>query len=164
MTIVDSDPQHVEARHRDHYAEPLPFQVFRQTSLYVTIAVVAIVAAVALGAAAVLRDVPLLWLPVTGLVVLAGLAAPGFADGQTPVFVADQFGVRMHIREMWVGLLWSEIGELLVEPGSNVRDGRIRIITKDAKHSYLTPIGFTTSVTARETEMELARLRSAASY
>lgn len=163
MSIVDTEQQFTSARHRDNTPKPLPFQVFRRTGLYLTFAVLAGVSALALAAAAVLRDAPLLWVPAVVVLALGLIAIPGLGDSQTPVFVADQFGVRMHIREIWVGLLWREIGELIVEPSSTGRDGRIRVTTKDARHSYLTPVGFTTSVTVREAEAELARLRAAAS-
>jgi hypothetical protein len=161
---MDTHRQHVDERHPDDLVEDASFQVFRRTELYVAVVAVAAAAAIGLALAAFLRDVPWLWVPAALLLALGVVAVPGIADAQTPVFVADKYGVRMHIRDTWVGLLWREIGEVVVEPGSGRRDARIRITSKDARHIYVTPVGFTTSASVADAEVELARRRAAASY
>jgi hypothetical protein len=140
------------------------FQVFRRTGLYLGTAVVAVVAAAALAVTALVRDLSWLWVPAGALVLLGLVALPGIIDARTPVFVADRYGVRLHQKDNWVGLLWREISEVVVHPGSGVRDARIRIVGKDARQTYSSPVGFTTTVSVSEAEVELARRRGAAAY
>jgi len=142
----------------------LGFQIFRRAGLYLGTAIVAVVAAAALGVAAVLRDVPWLWVPAGALVLLGLVALPGIIDARTPVFVADRYGVRLHQRDNWVGLLWREISQVVVNPGSGLRDAHIRIVGKDARQTYSCPVGFTTTVSVAEAEVELAWRRAAAAY
>jgi hypothetical protein len=140
------------------------FQIFRRTGLYLGTAVLAVAAAAALGVAALVRDVPWLWVPAGALVLLGLVALPGIIDARTPVFVADRYGVRLHQKDNWVGLLWREISEVVVHPGGGARDARIRIVGKDARQTYSSPVGFTTTVSVAEAEVELARRRGAAAY
>jgi hypothetical protein len=140
------------------------FQIFRRTGLYLGTAVLAVVAAAALAAAALMRDVAWLWVPAGALVLLGLVALPGIIDARTTVFVADRFGVRLHQKDNWVGLLWREISEVVVHPGSIVGEARIRIVGKDARQTYSSPVGFTTTVSVAEAEVELARRRGAAAY
>ena len=94
--------------------------------------------------------------------VLALIALPGIIDGRTPVFVADRYGVRLHQGDNWVGLLWREISEIVVNPGTGGRDACIRIVAKDAHRTYVCPVGLATTVSVAEAEVELARRRAAA--
>ncbi|HUP99010.1 MAG TPA: hypothetical protein VM093_00975 [Aeromicrobium sp.] len=147
------------------YGESDPqFQVFRRTGLYLAAMIVATIAAAAVAVAALVRGVAPLWVVVVLLLLLGLLALRGVRDGQTPIFVADEYGVRLHERDTWIGLLWREIDEVVVEPTSGFRDARIKLTSKDARRTYATPVGFTTSVTVAEAEVELARRRAAASY
>jgi hypothetical protein len=142
----------------------LGFQIFRRTGLYLGTAILAITAAAALGVAAVARDVPWLWVPAGVLVLLGLVALPGIIDARTPIFVADRYGVRLHQRDNWVGLLWREISLVVVYPGGGGRDAHIRIVGKDARQTYTSRVGFTTTVSVAEAEVELARRRGAAAY
>jgi hypothetical protein len=148
------------------YGESDPqFQVFRRTRLYLGTTIVAALAAAALGVVALLQGVAWLWAPAAILLLLGLFAVPGIANAQTPVFVADEYGVRLHEGDTWVGLLWREIDEVVVEPASGGRDARIRIGRKDSsRRIHAIPVGFTTSVSVSEAEVELARRRAAASY
>lgn len=141
-----------------------PFQVFRRTGLYLGTALLALGAATVLGLLAATRGPVWLWAPAGVLALLGLIALPGVLDAQTPIFVADEHGVRLHERDNWVGLLWSEMGVLIVEPRSGRHDARIRIITKDGRGVHETPVGFTTRVSVAEAEVQLARRRAAASY
>ena len=168
MITVESGPSH--ARDRE-YAVTLEesgidvgFQIFRRTGLYLGTAILAVIAAVALGVTALMKDMSWLWTPAGALVLLAFVALPGIIDSRTPVFVADRYGVRMHQKDNWVGLLWREISEVVVNPGSNGRDAYIRIVGKDARQTYRSSVGFTTTVSVAEAEVELARRRGAAAY
>jgi hypothetical protein len=142
----------------------LGFQIFRRTGLYLGTAILAVIAAAALGVTAVVRDVPWLWAPAGVLVLLALIALPGTIDARTPVFVADRYGVRLHQKDNWVGMLWREIAEVVVNPSGGGRDAHIRIVGKDARQTYTSPVGFTTTVSVAEAEVELARRRAAAAY
>jgi hypothetical protein len=147
------------------YGEDDPqFQIFRRTGLYLGATIVSVAAAAALAVVALVQGVVWLSAPAVILLLLGLVALPGVRDGQTPVFVADEYGVRLHERDTWVGLLWREIDEVVVEPGRGGRDARIRLTSKDSRRKYATPVGFTTSVSVREAEVELARRRAAASY
>lgn len=141
-----------------------PFEVLRKTGLYLGAAVFSIVAAAVLAVAALTAGVVWLWIPVAVLVILGLVALPGIADASTPIFVADEYGVRLHQRDNWVGMLWREISEIVVVPGGVSHDARIRVTGKDGQKTYVTPVGFTTTVSVAEAEVELARRRATASY
>ncbi len=165
---MESGPSHARPREYSVSLEEsgidVGFQIFRRTGLYIGTAVLAVIAAAALGVAALMRDVSWLWVPAGALVLLGIVALPGIIDSRTPVFVADRYGVRLHQKENWVGLLWREIGQVVVNPGGGGRDAYIRIVGKDARQTYRSPVGFTTTVSVAEAEVELARRRAAAAY
>jgi hypothetical protein len=141
-----------------------PFQVMRRTSLYAAAALLAFAAAALLGAVALLRGPVWLWGPAGVLVILALVALPGIGDSKTPTFVADEYGVRLHNRDTWIGLLWNEMGVLIVEPRTGFREPRIKIVAKDGRSTYTTPVGLTTKVSVADAEVQLARRRAAAAY
>lgn len=141
-----------------------PFQVMRRTSLYLGAALLAFAAAAAVGAVAFLRGPVWLWGPAGVLLILALVALPGVGDAKTPTFVADEYGVRLHNRDTWIGLLWNEMGVLIVEPRTGFREPRIKIVAKDGRSTYSTPVGITTKVSVADAEVQLARRRAAASY
>lgn len=142
----------------------LGFQIFRRAGLYLGTAILAVIAASALAVTALVRDLSWLWAPAGVLVVLALIALPGIIDARTPVFVADRYGVRLHQGDNWVGLLWREISQVVVDPGRGGRDACIRILGKDGHRTYTCPVGLTTTVSVAEAEVELARRRAAAAY
>lgn len=166
--IVVEQGSHVKAREYSVTLEEsgidLGFQIFRRAGLYLGTAILAVIAASALAVAALLRDLSWLWLPAGVLVALAVIALPGIIDARTPVFVADRYGVRLHQGDNWVGLLWREISEVVVNPGRGGRDACISIVGKDAHQTYSCPVGLTTTVSVAEAEVELARRRAAAAY
>ena len=142
----------------------LGFQIFRRAGLYIGTAILAFIAAAALGLTAVVHDGSWLWVPAGVLFLLGLIALPGILDARTPVFVADRYGLRLHQKDNWVGLLWREISEVVVNPASGLRDAHIRIVGKDARQRYTCPVGFTTTVSVAEAEVELAWRRAAAAY
>lgn len=154
-----------ERRRPKVYGEPVPpFEIFRKARLYLGASVFSVVTAGILAVSALTSGVVWLWAPVALLVLLALVALPGIADSGTPIFVADEYGVRLHQRDNWVGMLWREISEIVVVPGGLGRDARIRVTGQDGQHTYVTPVGFTTTVSVAEAEVELARRRATASY
>ena len=144
---------------------PDPFEIRRRTGLYVALAAACFVVAAGYGWLAYDRDKPLLW-ALTGAFVLLGLIhLRGLRDSRTPLFVADDHGVRMRAREGWVGLLWSEMGEIRVERRIGIRfDPRVKVVSRDGTKFYTSPLGLATNVSPGEAEVQLARRRSAAAY
>jgi hypothetical protein len=168
VILVEPRPGHAKTRDYSVTLEEsgidVGFQIFRRAGLYVGTAILALIAAAALAGTAVMRDVSWLWVPTGVLVLLALTALPGIINVRMPVFVADRYGVRLHQKDNWVGMLWREIAEVVVNPGGGGRDAHIRIVGKDARQTYRSPVGFTTTVSVAEAEVELARRRAAAAY
>lgn len=141
------------------------FEIHRRTGLYLTLAVVSLVLAAGFVWLAYDRVDLLLAIPATALAVLGLNLLRGLGDARTPLFVADDHGVRMVADEGWVGLLWSEMGEIKVEPRAGLRgDPRIKVVSRDGLKFYTSPLGIATNVSPAEAEVQLARRRSAAAY
>lgn len=144
---------------------PEPFEIRRRTGLYLLLAAACFVVAAGYGWLAYDREKPLLWLFVAVFAVLAMIHLRGLRDARTPLFVADDHGVRMRAREGWVGLLWSEMGEIRVERRIGIRhDPRVKVVSRDGTKFYTSPLGLATNVSPGEAEVQLARRRSAAAY
>ncbi len=143
----------------------VPFVIMRRTGLYVGLTVATLLIAAGFGALAVVREDWRLAIPAVVFAVLGLITLPGVGDARTPLFVADDHGVRMRHDEGWIGLLWSELGELRVEPRVGLRhDARVKVISHDGLRIYDAPVGFATNVSPAEAEIQLARRRSAAAY
>jgi len=141
------------------------FEIRRRTGLYLLLAVLSLALAGGFGWLARDRDLPLLMIPAVVLVALGLNHLRGLRDARTPLFVADDHGVRLRADEGWVGLLWSEMGEIKVEPREGVRhDPRIKVVSTDGRRFYTSPLGIATNVSPGEAEVQLARRRSAAAY
>jgi hypothetical protein len=144
---------------------PEPFEIHRRIALYVVLAVACFAVAAAYGWLAYDREEPLLWLLTVGFGVLGLIHLRGLRDARTPLFVADNHGVRMRAHEGWVGLLWSEMGEIRVERRIGIRyDPRVKVVSRDGTKFYTSPLGLATNVSPGEAEVQLARRRSAAAY
>ena len=142
-----------------------PFVILRRTGLYIVLTVATLLIAAAFGALAFFRDDWRLALPAAFFVVLGLITLPGVGDARTPLFVADDHGVRMRHQQGWIGLLWSELGEIRVEPRVGLRhDARVKVLSHDGLRIYEAPVGFATNVSPAEAEVQLARRRSAAAY
>ena len=144
---------------------PEPFEIRRRTGLYLLLAVACFLVAAGYGWLAYDREKPLLWI-FTAVFLAIGLThLRGLRDARTPLFVADDHGVRMRAREGWVGLLWREMGEIKVEPRIGLRfDPRVKVVSRDGTRFYTAPLGLATNVSPGEAEVQLARRRSAAAY
>ena len=142
-----------------------PFEIHRRIGLLLTLAVLALAVAGGLGWFAYDRRE-------VGPAVLAGvlvlLALPllrGCLDPRTPLFVADDHGVRLQSDDGWIGLLWSEMGDVRVERRDGLRHGaRVKVISIDGRRMHATPLGVATTVTPERAESELARRRGPAAY
>lgn len=83
----------------------------------------------------------------------------------TPVFVADEHGVRMQADGSWIGLLWRDIGDLRVERGiAGVQEPRIKLVTADGRRVLSAPLGLATDVRPDEARSQLALRREPAAY
>ncbi len=157
MTLHDPPPGAASAT--------VPFVIMRRTGLYVALTVASLLIAAGFGALAVIREDWRLAIPAVFFAALGLITLPGVGDARTPLFVADDHGVRMRHDNGWIGLLWSELGELRVEPRVGLRhDARVKVISHDGLRIYDAPVGFATNVSPAEAEVQLARRRSAAAY
>lgn len=141
-----------------------PFEIRRRTGLLVALAVMCAALAAGFGWVAV-DEQPLFSVPALVLAVLALVHLWSLRGARIPVFVADDHGVRLRAAEGWVGLLWTEVGEIKVEPREGVRhDPRIKVVSRDGRRVHTSPLGLGTSVSPGEAEVQLARRRAAAAY
>jgi hypothetical protein len=141
------------------------FEIRRRTGLYLLLVLAALALAGGFAWMARDRDLPLLAVPAVLLLALGLNLLRGLRDARTPLFVADDHGVRLRATEGWVGLLWSEMGEIKIEPRAGVRhDPRIKVISADGRRFYTSPLGLATTASPGEAEVQLARRRPAAAY
>lgn len=142
-----------------------PFEIRRRASVYFGVGLTAAVVAVAFGIRAYGAEEPLLWILVAVLAVIAYLHLIAALDAHTPLFVADDQGVRLRSGQEWVGFLWREMGDIRVEPREGLRhDPRVKILSADGLRIYTAPLGFATNSSPAEAEVQLARRRQAAAY
>jgi hypothetical protein len=148
----------------DTSVERAPFVILRRTGLYVALTAVAFLLALGFAWFAYDRSESLLWVPVVVLGGLGLLTLPGVNDSRTPLFVADDHGVRMRHRDGWIGLLWNEMAEIVVEPRTGRHDPRVKVVSLDGLHIYSAPVGWATNVSVAEAEAALASRRPPAAY
>ena len=142
-----------------------PYEIRRRAGLYLLLAVLCAGLAAGFAWLALDRDDLVLLVPAVLLLLLAVNLLRGLRDSRTPLFVADDHGVRLRSDHGWVGLLWSELGEIRVEPREGVRhDPRIKVVSTDGQRFYTSPLGLATNVSPGEAEIQLARRREAAAY
>lgn len=144
--------------------DPEPFEILRRWWIYLLTGVVALFTAGLVAAVAALNGPAWLWALAVLLLAFGLVALPGVADRETPLFVADSHGVRLRDGGDWVGLLWREIAHIVVEPRAGLHDPRIKVVTADGRHLYVTPVGFTTDVSMADAEVQLARRRATHAY
>ena len=140
------------------------FEVRRRASVYLLAALVPLVLAAAFGWFAWALPQVWLWVPCGLFGLLFLLALPGLGDLRTPLFVADEHGIRLRRGRQWVGLLWSEMAGIYVEPRVGRHDPCVKVVSPDGSSIVRAPLGFTTTVSVGEAEVQLARRQSAAAY
>ncbi len=142
-----------------------PFEIRRRASIHLGIGLLAGALAIAFGIRAYTHEAPLLWILVAVLALISYLHLIAALDSRTPLFVADDHGVRLRSGHEWVGFFWPEIGDIRVERREGVRhDPRIKVLSPDGSRIYTAPLGFATDSSPAEAEVQLARRRQAASY
>ena len=141
------------------------FEIRRRASIYVGVGVVALALGIAFGLRAYSEKEPLMWILVAVLAVIAYLHLIAAVDARTPLFVADDQGVRLRSGHEWVGFLWQEMGDIRVERREGILyDARVKLLSGDGTRIYSAPLGFATNASPAEAEVQLARRRQAASY
>lgn len=141
------------------------FEIHRRTWLFALLGAACLALAGGFGWLAHDRSDVVLWAPAAVLLLLGLNLARAVKDVRTPVLVADDHGVRMIAERGWVGLLWSEMGEIRVERREGLRfDPRIKVVSLDGRRVYTSPLGISTNVSPGEAEVQLARRRVAAAY
>ena len=143
-----------------------PFEIRRRVELCVILAALCFLLAAGFGWFAYVRGAVYLWAPAALLVVLGAGNLRGLRDSCAPLFVADDHGVRLRSADGgWVGLLWSEMGEIRVERRVGLRhDPRVKVVSSDGARFYTSPLGLATNTSPGEAEVQLARRRSTAAY
>ena len=142
-----------------------PFEIRRRATIYFGIGVIATVLGVAFGIRAYADKEPLLWILVAVLAVIAYIHLIAGVDARTPLFVADDQGVRLRDGHEWVGFLWQEMGDIRVERREGLtHDARVKVVSGDGHRIYTAPLGFATNASPAYAEMQLARRRQAAAY
>ena len=142
-----------------------PFEIRRRTKLFAILGLLCFALAAGFAWLAYDRENVFLWAPVAALLLLGLANLRGTRDARAPLFVADDHGVRLRGRDGWVGLLWSEMGEIRVERRAGVRhDPRVKVVSSDGTRVYASPLGLATDTSPGEAEVQLARRRPAAAY
>ena len=142
-----------------------PFEIRRRGSIYFAVGIAAVILAGACAIDAYAAPEPLLWILVVVLVVIAYFHLIAALDARTPLFVADDQGVRLRDGHEWVGYLWQEMGDIRVERREGIaHDARVKVVSGDGHRIYTAPLGFATNATPSDAEVQLANRRSAAAY
>jgi hypothetical protein len=87
------------------------------------------------------------WLVFAVLAALTTAHLYSWRDARTPLFVADELGVRVRSGWTWRGMPWSDIDEVEHLPRRGLRDGRVILFPGDGGPHVSTPLGLVTSVT-----------------
>lgn len=139
-----------------------PFEIKRRTSLY--LAVVVLAAAVGAGflAFAYFESDGMFWWVVGACLMVVAVAHCGGLIGiNTPIFVADDYGVRLRDKAGWVGLRWQDMDEIRIVPRQGLwSDPRVKVISRDGFRVYSAPLGFSTTASVDLVRYELDRRRS----
>jgi len=143
-----------------------PFEVRRRGTLYAAIGLAAAVLAVMFGMRAVdHKEQWWLWGAVATLAIIAYFHLVVTLDARTPLFVADNHGVRLREGNDWAGIMWSDMGEIRVERREGWRhDPRIKVVSSDGSYVFTAPLGIATTASPAEAEVQLASRRRSASY
>ena len=142
-----------------------PFTIRRRIALYAVLSALSLAVAGVFVWLAIDRSEPVYWAPAVVLAAVGLIHARGLRDARTPLFVADDHGIRLLVDEGWVGLLWSEMSEIVVERRKGMfQDPRVKVVSGDGDRVYAAPVGLSTDVSPGEAEIQLARRRPAAAY
>lgn len=138
-----------------------PFEIKRRAGMYRSVVVMACVIGCGFLAFAFFYDNGPFWWG-TGAILLIAALVHGIAlfGVNTPVFVADEHGVRLRDKSGWVGLRWQDMDEIRIIPRKGLwSDPRVKVISRDGSRVYTAPLGFSTTASATTTRYELDRRR-----
>lgn len=97
------------------------------------------------------------WLVFVVLGCLTAAHLYTWRDARTPLFVADELGVRMRSGRSWRGMPWADIDEVEHLPRRGLlHDGRLIVFPRDGSDHIATPLGLVTSVTGAEGDLTAA--------
>lgn len=74
----------------------------------------------------------------------------------TPIFVADDQGVRLRSGKQWFGIVWSSVSDLRIEPRGWNHPARIVITTREQHVVYVVGIGAATTASVGHAQVELS--------
>lgn len=111
--------------------EPVPFTVRASQKVHGGIAVGALLVAIGFATSASTSPTGVLrWIAATGFGVLALVCARALTVGD--MLVADDVGIRLRIRNEWIGTRWEDIEEVTVLKRRHLLDdGRIAVHLQD---------------------------------
>jgi cytoskeleton protein RodZ len=97
------------------------------------------------------------WLVFAGLGALTLAHLHSLRDARTPLFVADELGVRVRSGRTWRGIPWDELDEVEHLPRRGLlRDGRLILFPRDQAQHVATPLGLVTTVSGAEGDLTAA--------
>ena len=97
------------------------------------------------------------WLVFVVLGALTAAHLHSLRDARTPLFVADEQGVRVRTGRTWRGMPWSELDEVEHLPRRGLlRDGRLILFPEDGSQHVATPLGLVTTVTGADGDLTAA--------
>lgn len=141
------------------------FEVRRRSGLFTVLVFAALAVSAGFGWIAARESDWRLAVPAAVLLVIACMLVRAVGDFRTPLFVADDHGIRLRAERGWVGLLWSELGELKVERRTGLfHDARIKVVSADGMRVYFSPLGPATNVSAAQAQDQLAERWTADAY
>lgn len=138
-----------------------PFEIKRRAGLYISVVVLAGVVGLGFLAFAYFDSHAKFWW-VSGAVLIAAALVYSLAlfGVDTPLFVADEHGVRLRDKSGWVGLRWQDMDEIRIVPRQGLwSDPRVKVISRDGFRVYTAPLGFSTTASPSVTRYELDRRR-----
>ena len=97
------------------------------------------------------------WLVFAVLGALTLVHLHSLRDSRTPLFVADDQGVRVRTGRTWRGMPWAELDEVEHLPRRGLlRDGRLILFPGDGGEHVATPLGWVTTVAGAEGDLTTA--------
>lgn len=138
-----------------------PFEIKRSAGMYVSVVVLAGIIGTGFIGFAYLDNRGRFWWVIGAVLLVAALVhAIALIGVRTPIFVADEHGVRLRDRAGWTGIPWVDMDEIRIVPRRGLwSDPRIKVISRDGFRVHSCPIGFATTVSPRIAQYELSRRR-----
>lgn len=141
-----------------------PYEIRRRASLVVAAVVIPLSLAIVYGWYALSHSNVIAWLMAGLLSAIGAVALTGLSNLRSPVFVADEHGVRLREGKRWVGLLWEEMDDIHLIARSGLRDPHLLVFGAGGTRVHSVAVGFVTDADPDEVREELARRWTAHPY